>query len=227
MENARRQSAMRQPDYDRALAAVEEALKIKPDDPEALSLKTTLESGRKTRDEKASADEREREAQHKALALDARRRALAGEFRKITQQAQHDNLFETHSRMYKTDLAKVRAALLKTCESGPTHLPLETERTVSEDTVILECRQKGGLLKGERRCMLLLCEVSPGETHLYAKFWDYGPPKEVKLSLTRGVEADNFVPIHRQFFPPEQADEIDKRRRELPEKFFAYLETQL
>lgn len=217
--NARRDAGGLSPDYRRALTNVELALKEKPDDAEALALKSELEI--------ALRGQEEREAQQKKRAeLDARKRSASQAFERTTTNIRQAELFDTHRWEFQSQVGKVREGLLRAFNKSSTTWTVEREIKVDPETVAFYCKPKALLALG-RQCVVLASQVDTNEVHVYAKFWDYVVSKKVTISILQGVTPDSLIPIHQSFFPPDQAAKIEARRRDLAEDFHTHLQTEL
>ncbi len=219
IEFAERQLRSRSPDYSTALVGLENALKERPGDPDALALKTRLEEGFASLQAKTA-------EKMKLQAIAAKKKLAADSFESLTSPYRNANLFDTHSWVVTSDLKSVRDAVLRTV--GETTIPwnIDRENQVNEETLIFFGKPKG-IVSLERLCVILISEIQPGETHVYAKFWDYQVGKNVTISLFRGITPDSLIPIHRNYFPASQAKAVEERRAALADNFHTILLSEL
>jgi len=217
--NARREGSGLSPDYQQALANVDLALKAKPADTEALALKSELEAALRIHQERVA-------EQRKRAELDARKRSAAQAFDQATSGVAQSELFDTHRWEYSSQLERVRGAALRAFKrTSPNWVP-EREIRLNPQTVLFYCKPKG-LLSAGKQCMILVSQVDTDAVHVYAKFWDYILSNKVTISLFQGVTPDSLIPIHKNFFQPDQAASIEARRRDIAESFHAALQNEL
>jgi hypothetical protein len=170
--------------------------------------------------------QQEREAiQAKQAAVESRRRAAGQAFERITSEFRQSELFDTHRWEFRSELGKVREALLQAL--GKSVIPWTLEKEVSPDseTVVVYGKPKGIVVLG-RHCVVLASQIDAGEVMVYAKFWDYIMSNNVSFTL-KGVSPDSLIPIHKSSFPSEQAATIDARRRNIAEDFRRRIEAEL
>jgi hypothetical protein len=212
MSKARRFGIGTNPDYATALAALATVLKEKPEDPEALSMKSAFEN--KLSELSQAAAERQKRNER-----DANKRRAAEQFANATRIYKDVELFDTHLRSFNTDLQTMRGALLRAVRQTSIKWTIGIEERLSPNTILLHGTPSGFLVLG-RRCSILLSEVGPGELEVYAKFWDYAAAGSALIT-------DKFVPVHKSFFPPEQAVGVEQRRLEMANNFYKILAGQI
>ncbi|MBI4664391.1 MAG: PEGA domain-containing protein [Verrucomicrobia bacterium] len=225
MVNARLEAVRPSPDYQRALRLVEQALKAKPGDAEALTLRDRLENGLQEAERNQVEREKQRAAQKQQEELEARRRALAEKFHNATRNYAEAELFDTHQFEFRSDVATVRAAVLRAVRKTSTKWGLQREDRLNQNNILLHFTPSAILTLG-RHCFVLVSEFGPGEVHVHAKFWDYVGMSE-GTSILDAIIPDKTVAVHRKFFKPEQAAAVDQRRRDIAENFRRTLENEL
>jgi hypothetical protein len=217
--NARREGSGLSPDYRQALANVELALKAKPNDADALALKTELETSLR--------GQQAREAQQRRrVELEARMNFAAQAFEQATASVRQSELFDTHRWEFSSQLEKVRGGVLRALNRSSPNWTVEREIRVEPQTALLYCKPKGILAAG-KQCMILASQVDSDTVHVHAKFWDYVLSKKVTISIFQGVTPDSLIPVHKNYFQPDQAASIEARRREIAESFRAALQNEL
>jgi hypothetical protein len=217
--NARREGSGLSPDYRQALANVELALKAKPNDADALALKTELETSLR--------GQQAREAQQRRrVELEARMNFAAQAFEQATASVRQSELFDTHRWEFSSQLEKVRGGVLRALNRSSPNWTVEREIRVEPQTALLYCKPKGILAAG-KQCMILASQVDSDTVHVHAKFWDYVLSKKVTISIFQGVTPDSLIPVHKNYFQPDQAASIEARRREIAESFHAALQNEL
>lgn len=217
--NARREAGSLSPDFRRALASIELALKEKPDDPEALTLKSELAV--------ALQGQEEREAEQKRRAeLDARRLSANQTFDQATTGIRQAELFDTHRWEFQLQIENVRTGLLRALSKSSPAWTVDKEIRVNPTSILFYCKPKG-LLSFGKQCVFLVSEFNTNEVSVHAKFWDYIVSKNVTISLLRGVTPESLIPIHKNFFPSEQAAAIEARRRDMAQNFHTVLQNEL
>ena len=219
MGNARRLVSGLSPDYRQALANVELALKERPQDVDATALKAELEV--------ASRDFDERQAQAKKQSeLDARKRSARDAFARATADLRHADMFDAHLWEFQSQFTKVREGILRAFNKGTTTWIVEKETKLGDETTVFFCKPKGLLSLG-KMCVVLASQVDSGEVHVYSKFWDYVVSNKITLSFFQGVTPDSLIPVHKNNFPPEQAVNIEARRRAMSEAFRTSLKSEI
>lgn len=208
-----RLAAGEQPDLQKALASINQALRKHPEHEEALQVKSNIE---------ALIEEEARAAQ-----AAAQRRFPAEAFEAATRDTTHAEFFETHRWEFRRPLATVREALLRTFGNTDPAWEIKQQSAPNHDSVLFHCEPKGLLNTSGRRCTVLAAQVSGIEVHVYAKFWDYARGKTTRFSFLSGVDRESLTPIHSRFFPRGQKQAVEARRNQLPENFHQTLLQQL
>jgi len=216
---ARNEINQRNPNYRLALASLETALAERPNDEDALKLKSGLEPALN------SLDQREAEEKRKAEVA-ARIGNVAQAFEQSTINIPQSELFETHQWEFQSNFATVRAALLRALPACSTTWKVEGEQEFGPETTVFSCKPQGISLPG-KQCVVLAAQVDSDRVYVYAKFWDYILSNKVTLSLFRGVTPNSVIPIHRRFFSAAQAAGIDQRRRDIAEDLHTRLQNAL
>lgn len=242
MERARRLSEGNFADFPVALASVQEALRIAPNDSEALALKAGIEAAAKK--EQMRIAELQKHAEH-AAAEEQRRveTAAADATRKAEQAAQRqfpaqvfDKLMEssTDADLFPKQVWTVKADVGKTVEAMRRVLATEGsgwksagDSKVDDRTFTFVCTATTKALSNVKRyATLVVGQVAPGEVQIHARFWDYQSTK-IGLSLTKGLTKDGLVPVHPDHFRPEDRAAIEARRKAVPEEFKTKLLNEL
>lgn len=217
--SARREASGLSPDCRRALGNIEIALKEKPGDPEALALKLELEQ--------CARGQQEREAlQAKRAEVDGRKRSAGQAFEKATADIRQVELFDTHRWEFQSELTKVREGLLQAFGKSVIPWTVAKEVKLDSSTIAFYCKPKGMIVLG-RQCVVLANQVDVNEVVVYAKFWDYDLGNKVSVNLFKGVTPESLVPIHKNYFPEDQAATIDARRRNIAEDFRNHIQAEL
>lgn len=217
--NATREAAGLSPDYRSAMANVELALKEKPGDPAALSLKSELEL--------ALQGLEKREAQEKEAAeLDGRKRFASYRFDRAVAEFRQAELFETHRWDFQAEFSKVHDGLLRAFNKSAAKWGVEKETPLDPRTVVFFCKPKGIFVLG-RHSVVLATQVNPNEVQVYAKFWDYVVGNKVSVSIFKGISEDSLIPVHKDYFPPAELPAIEKRRRDIAADLYNNLQNEL
>jgi hypothetical protein len=167
MENARKLGNAVPADYERALQALEEALKIRPGDAEATALKDSLLRAQA----KAVVDKQADEiAARRHVVLDAFKRATDGELDAAA--------FDIYSWSFSTSVERLKEAVLRSFQREPVQWVFKSETKQSDHSILLVCTRKSGntqIVAKYSHCSLLLTQFSAEEVILHAKFWAYTP----------------------------------------------------
>ncbi len=216
MAAARRELSGSSPDFRKALASVEQALSEKPADAEATVLKSEIEVGLT-----GQVGREARQAQ--AAALEARKRAAKQAFHQATSSIPQTELYDAHFWEFRVPLTKVRDALLRTITKTTIKWNLGKEIRVNDETLIFYGTSKGFLSSG-KQFVILASQVDSDFVQVHLKFWDYTMATSRAIPAYRGAID---VPLNATFFLPEEAANIEARRREIPENVRSVLQKEL
>ncbi|MBM3836013.1 MAG: PEGA domain-containing protein [Verrucomicrobia bacterium] len=216
MATARRDLGSNSPDYRKAMAGVEQALSEKPNDAEAVALKSQIEPG--------FASQVEKEAQQaQVAALVGRKHSAKQVFDKTISSIPQTELFDAHLWEFQTSLPTIRDALLRAVTKTLVKWNVTKEVRANDETLIFYGTSKG-LLSSGKQFVILASQVDSNLVHVHAKFWDYTmatsraiPPYQGKID----------VPLNPKFFIPEEAANIEARRREIPTNVRSVLQKEL
>ena len=216
MVAARRELSGSSPDYRKALTSVEQALSEKPADAEATVLKSEIEVG--------LTGQVAREArQAQAASLEARKRAAKQAFHQATSSIPQTELYDAHFWEFRVPLTKFRDALLRTITKTTVKWNLGKEFRVNDETLIFYGTSKGLLSLG-KQFVILASQVDSDFVQVHLKFWDYTMATSRAIPAYRGAIE---VPLNPKFFLPEEAANIEARRREIPENVRSVLQKEL
>ena len=216
MAAARRELSGSSPDYRKALASVEEALSETPTDAVAIALKSQIEVG-------LTGQVRREAQQAQVAALIARKRAAKETFDQVSSSISLSKLFDEHLWEFRALLPKVRDALIRTVTKTSIKWNLAKEVRTSDETIVFHGTSRGVFTSG-KHFVILLSQVDADLVHVHAKFWDYTLGTGRALPAHRGI---TNVPLHPDFFIPEERANIEARRREIPENVRSVLQREL
>lgn len=207
MAMAEAQTAASDRNAAKALAALDRALRIRPNDSEALELRQSVLA--------AGSDwNRER------LSRNART-----QFEQLVQQIEHYRFFETHEWRVDASLGAVQNAVLQTmpkCE--PTWQP-EGVRSLGEGMFTVQGRHRE-FLKPDKHCLILVTALGENECLVLGRFWDFvlgiGTTRGNRNALTTGP-----IPVHPQTYKPDNPQEAEARRRAIAESFINQLRQEI
>ncbi|MBU6401665.1 MAG: PEGA domain-containing protein [Verrucomicrobia bacterium] len=224
--------------YEEALSRVNEALKIAPNDFEAMGLKTEITGSIADREAKAEADKkaaaaqaaeraRQGEEERKKAAYEARKREVAAAFEKAVGQTTDAGLFPSYIWRLTNRLDQVRTAVQSVLQErdAPWHL---TEQSAPDNQSWLCWGEGRGGFLGTRRtkCGLMVAELSPGEVFLYAKFFEYVLGDKIGFTLS-GVTPESFVPVAPGRYHPNEPGAAEAHMKAVAEDFRRRLVKQL
>jgi hypothetical protein len=155
-------------DYDRALQAINDALKIKPGDSEATVLKERFQRGQA----KAAEDKQ-------AAEIAAGRQTVLATFKSLTDGELDAASFDVHTWAFSTSVEKLRDAVLRSLQREPVQWVFKSETRPDQRSCLLTCTYKsaksgvGKIVTKYSHCSVLLTQFSPEEVTVHAKFWVY------------------------------------------------------
>ncbi|MSU21753.1 MAG: PEGA domain-containing protein [Pedosphaera sp.] len=153
IQRAKRLAQSSSSDYKQGLALVEEALRAKPDDAEAVELKERFEA-------KIAEAEAKRILQEKQVETDSRKRLAVQTYRTALATERDAKFAELQAWLVHTNLARMKDAFLRSIQKDPTQWVVKEESTLQGDMLMYRCSGKGFFGK-LRRCAVLLV---PAET---------------------------------------------------------------
>jgi hypothetical protein len=175
-------------DYKGALQSLERALEAQPGDARALKAKAQLEEERKMAEAKETAD--------KKLAFEnAMKLFLKERFKAETISLKDEHLFETHFWECSRSLAAFGSALKRLIAQEGADWELKDEHKINPYTSRFRISGKGPIRK-YRHLVLVAGEVSPNQTEIYVKFWDYVLSNNIRLNLSEGIAPESLLPVH-------------------------------
>lgn len=232
--------------YRAGLAVVNEALTERPGDPEAVSLKAKLEAA--LEQEEKLAAQAKAAGETKPAAEGARppatvaplpaatpapsdavpsspkvpaptdRRAQAeANFKKATGEQKDNEFFDLQVWKTKAGFAKSREALLRYVEKGPDKWTLGPEKKIDEKMSLFELDPKG-TFSDRKVALVQLAEMADQETEVRCKIWIY--------TVTNPL-GGKWVPVHSQFYFPENPSTAHSWRDRVTSRFKSNLEKEL
>jgi hypothetical protein len=227
-----------------ALAAVEEALQAQPGDADATALKAKIEATLKKRDRKlaeAKAVEERRKAEQEARSAAAtgaqsepaktaaaaapasanepppasRQQRAEEQFRQLEAKWQDRELFDLNVWRARAGFQKVREALLRYVEKGPDKWMMTNEAKLDEKMSVFRLDPKG-FFSDKKAALVQLCELSEDETEIRCKIWIY--------TVGQGMK---WVPVHSQFYFPENPGQANAWRDRVTRRFRENLAKEL
>jgi PEGA domain len=214
MESARKLGNAVPADYERALQTLEEALKIKPGDTEATTLKESLVRAQSIASENKQAAE-----------IAARRLAVLNAFQNVTDGEQDAALFDTYTWSFAGRADALKDAVLRSMQREPVLWVLKSDQNTDEQSYLVTCT--GKRLAGKySHASVLLTQFSPQEVIMHAKFWVYMPKPGEELSwLIHGREG--LMPLHPKSYSPDQKERVEQQRKGVAEDFKKKLMSEL
>lgn len=253
LEQAREELSAVSPRYERARALIEDALKIEPDDPAALALKTTVEFQQhihnarefETRRDFAQALREIRAAlslqpEHPdALALQrtlvdlahdaaeaaaiARREHPVKVFAELSSRHPNNELFAPQLMRFTNSLFEVHEAIVRALARKPAWKVGRDEATDPDTAVI----QAGLWSFTERQSVVLVAgQTSTNEVAVHFKIFHSVLDTKVQINLT-GVSDDSYVPLHPQRVSALRAPFAGKQRTAAIQEFRKRIEDEL
>ncbi|MHB8736188.1 MAG: carboxypeptidase regulatory-like domain-containing protein [Terriglobales bacterium] len=222
-------------DYDRALRQVADALRIEPSNAEATALTAALTAAAKDREANAEkarhtayaqAAEQARKAQETAKKAEeqARRRDADQKFAEATREEKDADLFPTRIWAVTNQVDTLSDAVLRMLQRKDSPWKLLREERLYDQTRVLRCEGKGLFKSQEKRCVVMIREMSPGQVFVYAKFWEYvGGARIPFLSPA----SDGYVPVAPGRYKPEQPGAAEAYLKAVEADFLKRLSKEL
>jgi PEGA domain len=214
MADARKLGTAVPVDYERALQALKEALRIKPGDSEATTFKERILSAQ------SKADENRRTAD-----IAARMRVVLDVFRRATDGEQDAALFDTYTWSFAGRADMLKDALLRSLTREPVSWELKSEQKNGEQSYLVTCTGKH-LISRYSHASVFLTQFSPQEVIVHAKFWVYVPKPGEELALLIHSR-EGVMPLHPKSYNPSQKALVEQQRKSVAEDFRARLQKEL
>jgi hypothetical protein len=236
MKTARWLSRPNVEDYRNALASLDEALRLEPDDAEAIALKTTVLSAIKQQEAKLAEEKVRREAAAKRVAETSvqpaptattpslspastnratptnRVQAAEKHFKDVMATVQNNELFDLHVWKAKAAFPQVREALLRYVEKGADKWAPTNEFKIDEKMSLFRLDPKGGFAE-KKFGFVQICGLSDDETEIRCKICLYSVAGPLSGKLGK------LIPVHPGAYMSHDPSQAKNWRERVTQRF--------
>ena len=178
----------------RGLDEVENALKLKATDADALALKRDLK-----KDQQAAT---EAQAQ-------ARRELPRKVFEDAVQRLPHHDLFPSQETKLTGQMASVRTKIVEALARNPSW-NLARNDTVDENVTIIHADIKG--FGTRQSAVVVVGQTADNEVVVHFKLWTFTLGSNIQIGLS-GISDSSFKPLHSSYATPLSAASVERRRQ--------------
>jgi len=189
----------------RALDEVENALKLKATDADALALKRDLE-----KDRQAAA---EAQAQ-------VRRELPRKVFEEAVQRLPHHDLFSSQESKLAGPVKEVRDKIIEALGRNPAWNVARLDKP-DDDVSVIHADIKG--FGSRQSAVVVVGQTADNEVIVYFKLWTFTLGSNIQIGLS-GLSDSSFKPLHSSYATPLSAPSVERRRLREIEEFKKRLE---